>query len=128
MSKYLDFKVIKKHVRELRKTMTGSEKLLWSQLRNRQLSGYKFLRQHPIVYKVDFKGMRYFVADFYCHERKLIIELDGPVHDSNVEYDRFRDNELNDMGIRVLRIKNQELKKMDKVLELIKRTLELTNR
>ena len=50
-NKYLDFKVIKKHARELRHITTDSEKLLWKQLRNRKLSEYKFLRQHPIVYK-----------------------------------------------------------------------------
>jgi very-short-patch-repair endonuclease len=49
--KYLDYKVIKIHARELRNNMTESEKLLWEQLRNRKLSGYKFLRQHPIVFK-----------------------------------------------------------------------------
>ena len=64
-SKYLDLKVIKKYVRELRKNMTDSEKMLWKQLKNRQLSGYKFLRQHPIVYKADYKGLNYFIADFY---------------------------------------------------------------
>jgi very-short-patch-repair endonuclease len=68
--KYLDFKVIKKHGRELRNNMTDSEKLLWGKLRNQQLSGYKFLRQHPIVYKADYKGLHYFIADFYCAEKK----------------------------------------------------------
>ncbi len=51
VGKYIDFKVIKKHARELRNNATDSEKLLWNHLRNRKLSGYKFLRQHPIVYK-----------------------------------------------------------------------------
>jgi very-short-patch-repair endonuclease len=78
--KYLDFKVIKKHAGELRLDMTDAELLLWQQLKNRKLSGYKFLRQHPIVYKADFKGLNYFIADFYCHEKKAVIELDGPIH------------------------------------------------
>ena len=72
-SKYLDFKVIRKHACELRNNMTDSEKLLWKRLRNRHLSGYKFLRQHPIVYKADYKGLNYFIADFYCDEKKTVI-------------------------------------------------------
>jgi very-short-patch-repair endonuclease len=66
-SKYFDLKVIKKKTREHRNSATDSEKLLWEQFRNRKLSGYKFLRQHPIVYKADYKGLNYFIADFYCN-------------------------------------------------------------
>ena len=123
MSKYLDFKVIKRHVRELRRNSTDSEKILWNHLRNRRLSGYKFLRQHPIVYKADFRGLNYFVADFYCHQCKLVVELDGPIHENNIEYDEFRDNELKEMGINVLRIKNNELKDIDLVLQKIRNML-----
>jgi len=65
-SNYLDIKTTKKHARELRRNVTDSEKELWEQLRNRRLSGYKFLRQHPIIYKADYKGLNYFIADFYC--------------------------------------------------------------
>jgi very-short-patch-repair endonuclease len=124
-SKYLDFKVIKKHSRELRNNMTESERLLWKQLKNRQLSGYKFLRQHPIVYKADYKGLNYFVADFYCDEKKTVIELDGPIHLDTEEYDQFKDLELKDKGIHVLRIKNDDLINMDKVLQNIKNFLKL---
>ena len=124
-SKYLDFKVIKKHARELRKNMTDSEKLLWKQLRNRKLSGYKFLRQHPILYKADFKGLNYFIADFYCDEKKTIIELDGPIHEKSKEYDLFRDSEMKEKGIQVLRIKNDNLKNQDEVLQKIKDFLDL---
>ena len=63
-SNYLDIKTIKKHARELRRNVTDSEKELWEQLRNRRLSGYKFLRQHPIIYKADYTGLNYFIADF----------------------------------------------------------------
>ena len=65
-SNYLDIKTTKKHARELRRNVTDSEKELWEQLRNRRLSGYKFLRQHPIIYKSDYQGLNYFIADFYC--------------------------------------------------------------
>jgi very-short-patch-repair endonuclease len=117
--KYLDFKVIKKHANELRKNLTVSEKLLWDQLRNRQLSGFKFLRQHPIVYKADFKGLNYFIADFYCDEKKAVIELDGPIHQDKGEYDHFRDSEMKEKGIHVLRLKNDELKNIDEVLNKV---------
>jgi very-short-patch-repair endonuclease len=119
-SKYIDFKVIKKHVRELRKVETRSEILLWEKLRNRKLDGFKFLRQHPIIYKADYKGLNYFVADFYCDEKKAVIELDGSVHDENPEYDQFRDSEMKEMGIKVLRIQNVELINLKEVLSRIR--------
>ena len=49
-SKYLHFEIVKKRARELRSNATPSETLLWNELRNRKLCGYKFLHQHPIVY------------------------------------------------------------------------------
>ena len=124
-SKYLDFKVIKKQVWELRKNATDSEKLLWKQLRNRKLSGYKFLRQHPIVYKADYKGLNYFIPDFYCDEKKTVIELDGPIHHNTEDYDQFRDNEMKEMGIHVLRLKNDELKNLTEILQNIKSILDI---
>jgi len=99
--------------------MTESEKVLWEKLRNRKLCGLKFLRQHPIVYKADFKGLNYFMADFYCSEKKTIIELDGSIYATSVEYDEFRDSELETIGIKTIRIKNDELSDIDKVLKKI---------
>ena len=116
---YLDIKTIKKHARELRRNVTDSEKELWEQLRNRRLSGYKFLRQHPIIYKADYKGLNYFIADFYCDSKKTVIELDGSIHDEKEEYDQFRDEEMKLLGLHVLRLKNEELSEMDIVIEKI---------
>jgi very-short-patch-repair endonuclease len=107
--------------------MTDSEKLLWEQLRNRKLSGYKFLRQHPIVYKADYRGLNYFIADFYCNEKKVVIELDGLIHQDTQEYDEFRDIEMKELGINVLRIKNEELKNMNEVLQKINKYIDLIN-
>jgi leucyl-tRNA synthetase len=118
-SKYLDIKTIKKHARELRKIETDSEKILWEQLRGRKLSGYKFLRQHPIIYKADYKGLNYFIADFYCHSKKAVIELDGSIHDETEEYDQFRNDEMKMKGIHVLRLKNEELSGMNVTLKKI---------
>ncbi|MCJ7447660.1 MAG: endonuclease domain-containing protein [Bacteroidales bacterium] len=118
--KKFDFQEIKRHAQELRTNLTDSEKVLWKELRGRKLSGYKFLRQHPILYKGNLVRFNYFIADFYCNEKKVVIELDGPIHDVNEEYDTFRDSELQNLGIRILRIKNEELINMDEVLQKIK--------
>ena len=86
-SKKFDFKRITKHARELRNNMTESEKLLWKELRGRKVSGLRFLRQHPILYKGNLSKYNYFIADFYCNEKKVIIEVDGPIHDGSEDYD-----------------------------------------
>jgi len=99
--------------RELRQASTDAEKLLWAELRNRKLNGLKFRRQHPIDK---------YIADFYCHERKLVIELDGAIHDEkeNIDYDKARTFELKDLSINVLRFRNDEvINNTDGVLQKI---------
>jgi leucyl-tRNA synthetase len=118
-SKNLDFRVVKKRARELRKNLTPSETILWGELRNRKLSGYKFLRQHPIVYNPDGLAVKHFVADFYCDIKKTVIELDGPIHETTLEYDQFRDSEILNLGLHILRIKNEELLDIKEVLNKI---------
>ena len=122
-SKKFDFKEIIRHVKGLRESMTESETILWKELKARKLSGFKFLRQHPIIYKGNLLRYNYFVADFYCAEKKAVIELDGPIHDETEDYDQFRDSELGELGIHVLRIKNEELDDMkeikNKILEFL---------
>jgi very-short-patch-repair endonuclease len=126
-SKHLDFKIVKKRARELRSKATPSETLLWKELRNRKLCGYKFLRQHPIVYNPFGSGVKYFVADFYCDIKKTVIELDGPVHENNLEYDQFRDSEMVNLGLHILRIKNEELLDIIVVLKKIETYLNSIN-
>lgn len=97
----------------LRKRETEAEKILWEKLSNKQL-GVKFRRQHPL-YR--------FIVDFYCHELRLVIELDGSIHDliEQAEYDEFRTMLINQLDIKVIRFKNDEVfEKMDKVLEAIR--------
>lgn len=99
--------------RILRKRETAVEDLLWKHLKGRQLKGYKFRRQHPIGN---------FIADFYCHEALLIIELDGSVHEGieAQQSDDGRTYELNQLGIKVIRFKNWEvMNNISKVLEQI---------
>ena len=101
------------HARELRHAETEAEKKLWALLRNRQLKGKKFRRQHAFA---DY------VLDFYCHECKLAVELDGNIHKEkeNQEYDTARTNLLNEYGITVIRFWNNEvLNEPEKVLEKI---------
>jgi|SRR5690606_9104650 very-short-patch-repair endonuclease len=88
--------------RENRKSQTVAEGVLWEALRNRKLSGFKFRRQHPIA---DF------IADFYCHECRLIVEIDGNYHDDfeQRQYDEGRTYELEDLGIEVMRFTNDDV-------------------
>ena len=105
--------------RQLRKEQTSSEKKLWQVLRNRKFLGLKFLRQHPIVFEIDGR-LRFFVADFYCAEKKLVLEVDGKIHKHQLERDKERDLIIEKLGLKVLRIKNEELDNIDDVLQRIK--------
>jgi very-short-patch-repair endonuclease len=116
---YRNFKGTTLLARDLRKNQTHSEKILWALLRKKQLFGYKFLRQHPIFYRVDSNWAEFYIADFYCSELSLIIELDGPMHDYNKEYDIERDSRLVSKGIKIVRIKNEELNDLDHVMSKI---------
>ncbi len=78
--------------RKLRNSATPQEVILWSRLKNKGL-GYKFRRQHSI-------GK--YIVDFYCPEKRLVIEIDGSQH-INSEYDAKRDQYLKDLGFKVLR-------------------------
>ena len=122
-TQHFNFQIVKAHARELRSCMTDSEKLLWRELRNRKLSGYKFVRQHPIIYKSNSKGLNYFIADFYCALKKTAIELDGPIHETTSEYDEFRDSEMKFLGINVLRLKNDDLLNLKESLQKIENYL-----
>ena len=97
--------------RELRKKPTEAEKTLWSHLRYRQLSGFRFRRQHPI-------GK--YVVDFVCLESRLVIELDGGQHLDSAGYDSARTVDLNRRGFSVIRFwNNQVLSEIDGVKEAI---------
>jgi very-short-patch-repair endonuclease len=101
------------HANALRTNMTEAEIVLWNALRNRRLDGFKFRRQHP---------MKRFIADFYCHEAKLVLEIDGGIHDniSIQEHDDGRTQELADFDIKVIRFTNQEvINSLDTVLRRI---------
>ena len=115
----LTWKSITEIARELRKNLTPSEKILWKHLRKRQLHGYKFLRQKPFVFEQNKNNRYFYIADFYCAELKLVVEVDGKIHDFQKEYDYQRDFVMNKLGLTVLRIRNEELTDIDRVLEKI---------
>ena len=98
--------------RNLRKRLTDTERFLWSQLRTRQIEGYKFRRQTPI-------GK--YIVDFVCHEQRVIVEVDGGQHSENAEKDKIRDKWLGEQGYKILRFWNNEIStNMDGVLEVIR--------
>jgi very-short-patch-repair endonuclease len=114
---------IYKFASELRKNQTPAEKKLWEHIRNRKLKRSKFLRQHPIPYRNFKNEIRYFIPDFYCVEKKLIIELVGKIHDFQKEYDNNREAILKDLDLKILRFKNEEIDDIYAVLDNIRRNL-----
>jgi very-short-patch-repair endonuclease len=95
----------------LRKSMTVPEIILWKKLSDRKIFNTKFRRQHPVSF---------FIVDFYCHEYKLVIEVDGEIHNESEEYDDNRTAELNKFGIRVLRFTNDDVfTNMDSIIKEI---------
>ncbi|HYX23446.1 MAG TPA: endonuclease domain-containing protein [Thermoanaerobaculia bacterium] len=100
--------------RRLRRISTASEDAFWEHLRDRKLLGLKFRRQVPI-------GP--YVADFYCHEMRLIVELDGSIHEerAQVSHDVNRDANLRALGYRVLRFTNGQIhENLETILETIR--------
>ena len=88
--------------------------------------GRKFYRQHPIFF--DLLGKEsFYIADFYCHEEKLVVELDGKIHDLQIENDKLRTGIINTKGIEVIRFTNDEIENdIKKVLCGIEKLLTLT--
>ncbi len=110
--------------RELRRNQTPAEKKLWNSLRNRRFANYKFLRQHPVFIPSALGKNLYYIPDFYCHEAKLVIEADGPIHLLKKDYDKNRDEVLNGLGLTTLRFKNDAvLNNIEYVLNKIEKYL-----
>jgi len=95
---------IKNRAKALRKRMTYCEKVLWQVLRKNRLRHYYFRRQHPISR---------FIVDFYCHELKMVVEVDGGYHLSPVQHEKDlnRSAELEKFGIKIIRFSNDEIMK-----------------
>jgi very-short-patch-repair endonuclease len=91
---------VRQQAKELRKSMTNAEELLWQRLRNRNWRGLKFRRQCPI-------GP--FIADFYCAQFRLVIEIDGGIHERQREADQARSQQFSGYGYQVIRFQNREV-------------------
>ena len=102
---------------KLRKEMTKGEACLWKYvLRARQMKGYQFRRQRPVL---DF------IADFMCKELRLVIEVDGITHDNKLERDNRRDDKLRQAGFYVFRFTDEEvLTNREGVMRAIERIIE----
>lgn len=87
--------------KQLRQTMTPEEKILWSYLRNNKLNELHFRKQQVV------DG---FIVDFYCHSAGVVVEVDGGIHEQQKEYDAERDRIISSRGIRVIRIRNEEIR------------------
>lgn len=102
---------LRQAARKLRRPQTPAEQRLWSRLRDRQLHGYKFRRQHPIDR---------FVADFYCAAARLVVEIDGDSHADQRDYDAARTEYLNARGYAVIRFTNRDVNgQLEAVLQTI---------
>ncbi|MBN2245432.1 MAG: endonuclease domain-containing protein [Candidatus Aminicenantes bacterium] len=94
--------------RELRKKITFAEKKFWYHVRNRKFLGLKFRRQHPIEF--EYNGQkRFFVADFFCPEKNLIVEIDGGIHIYQKKYDELRTLIINELRIEIIRFSNEDV-------------------
>ena len=93
---------LKEKARRLRKESTLSEILLWCEIKNKQIQGVQFHRQVPVL---DY------ILDFYCHELRLAIEVDGDSHEYKVLYDKIRQDHLETYGITVLRFDDLDVKR-----------------
>ncbi|AKG24371.1 hypothetical protein IJ00_00765 [Calothrix sp. 336/3] len=102
--------------RQMRREPTAAENRLWQRLKNKQILGYKFRRQHAIDR---------FIVDFICNQAQLVIEVDGEIHDYTQQQDGIRQEFLESLGLRVIRFRNEEvLEHIDGVVEEIVRYLE----
>lgn len=115
--------IAKEFCRNLRSSQTDSEAIIWEIVRDRKLLGKKFLRQHPVFFDLLSKET-FYICDFYCHELKLVIEIDGQIHQYEKLKDDKRDEILNFLGLYVLRLKNEEIENsISEVIDKIKNSI-----
>jgi very-short-patch-repair endonuclease len=94
--------------RKLRRTQTRAETIFWEHVRGRKLMGLKFYRQCPIFCEINNQES-FFIADFFCFDKKTVIEIDGKIHDIRYKQDAERSAILKDLGLSVVRIKNEDI-------------------
>jgi len=100
--------IAKQLCRELRQRQTNAENIFWQAVRDRKFLGLKFYRQHPLFF--DYLGKEtFFIADFFCYERQLVVEIDSKIHDYRKDHDELRTFIINMIGIEVVRFRNEEI-------------------
>jgi very-short-patch-repair endonuclease len=117
-------KISKEVCRNLRKQATPAERLLWQELRGRRFCDLKFYRQRPLFVDLG-DSRRVYVADFYCAELHLVIELDGRIHELTQDQDRAREQAIQQLGITTIRFKNEKVERnLSIVLDALKGIVE----
>ncbi|TDE46064.1 endonuclease domain-containing protein [Flavobacterium rhamnosiphilum] len=109
------------NAKELRENSTEAEEKLWLAVRNNQIEGCKFRRQHPLSI---------YVADFYCHALKLVIEIDGGYHLDEEQrlLDEKRTSDIEFQGLKVIRFTNEEIMlKLPEVIDKIKTVIKIVS-
>ena len=104
------------NARKLRNKLTSAEQTFWLRLKE-QFPDYKFRRQHPISI---------YIADFYCHKLKFVIEIDGSIHNSNEAKldDEKREKDLENLSLTVIRFTNEQIKnEVEGVIEIVTSTI-----
>ena len=97
--------------KQLRDRQTEAEIYLWDHLKFLNIPNIRIKRQHPVLY---------FIADFYCHEARLVVEIDGEIHEQQKEYDDGRSAEMERYHIKVIRFTNSEIvNNMEEVIKVI---------
>jgi very-short-patch-repair endonuclease len=107
---------LKEYARKLRNDSTFTEIMVWNYLKGKQMKGFDFDRQRPIDN---------YIVDFYCKDLQLALEIDGESHYDNTERVKKKDKRLNELGVRVLRFDDLDVRyKLDKVLQKIEKWID----
>ncbi len=105
----MHYNTILEYARTLRKNPTSAEQAFWDKVRGRKFLGLKFNRQY-VIQHANMMGMKsYFIADFHCYEKQLLVEIDGEIHQHQIEYDQIRENILLEMGYHLIRFTNHQV-------------------
>jgi very-short-patch-repair endonuclease len=115
--------------RDLRRRQTAAEKIFWDKIKDKKFLGYKFLRQHPLFYEY-YDKKKFFIADFYCRDLKLVVDIDGGIHEQQADYDKIRTEILETQkSYKVIRYNNNEVvENINKVLINLKSVINSIDR
>ena|SRR5690606_11371601 len=95
--------------RHMRQNPTPAEQVFWEKVRNKRFLGRKFYRQYIIEYCEIIGVKSHFIADFYCYHNRVIVEIDGDVHDFQKQYDKKREDILKAIGFQIIRFRNEDV-------------------